>query len=377
MVSYKLVYCVDMEKIGTIPSQGVRNLMRGGSVINGHEENIQPSSLDLTIGKKISRLPCIFLPETTEKIADIANKIGAEPFSFEYPLEVNTPYLIKLREELHLPPDVYAYANPKSSSGRNDLHVTMLADNMARFDSAGTKGYKGQLWVIVEPKSYRVKLSPGETLMQLRFFYSDTRLSHSELENVFEDEEILYVGDKLMGHEDIKTSDRDGGLILTIDLEQDLVGWRCEGSGKYVDFSERGLYQPNDFFTPLRRPPEEGLLLRKGDFYIFYTKEKIRVPPDFAVEVVAVDTRSGEFRSHYAGFVDPGWGYSEDNSVKGAPLVLEMRPYGDNITIRKGQPICKVTYERMAETPDIIYGKDLGSHYHNQSGPRLSKHFKM
>ena len=124
------------------------------------------------------------------------------------------------------------------------------------------------------------------------------------------------------------------------------------------------------------RSPEGIVRLRRGDFYVFYTREHLRVPPNFAAEMTAVDVRSGEYRSHYAGFVDPGWGHGRDGSLHGLPLVLEVRPFVDNIVLRHKQPICKVIFERMAEVPDRVYGEESGSHYATQSGPRLSRHFR-
>ncbi|MDP2704105.1 MAG: 2'-deoxycytidine 5'-triphosphate deaminase [bacterium] len=362
---------------GALPSQHILKLIRNGSIKNGNEANIQPASLDLTVGEKIYRLPYIFLPKSDQNVEETAREIGAEPFGFEYPLEVNVKYLVKLKEELELPKEVYGYANPKSSVGRLDLRVSMLADRVSRFDSAGEKGYKGTLWAVIEPKSFRVKIAPGDTLLQLRLFYSDSRLGDREIEKFYEDFRPIFIEDKPFEREQIKINDRDGSLILTAGLENELIGWRCEKSSKFLDFSKRNYYDPKDFFTPIYKPKEQVIILRKGDFYIFYTREKLRVPPGFAAEIEAMDVRSGEYRSHYAGFIDPGFGYGKNGEVKGMPIVLEMRPYEDDIVLRNKQPICKIAFERVAETPDIVYGEEkAGSHYATQSGPRLSKHFR-
>jgi len=174
----------------------------------------------------------------------------------------------------------------------------------------------------------------------------------------------------------IKVRDRDGSLILTVNLSADLVGYRCEKTQKVLDFAKND-HDPGDFFVPICRPKNGKLHLRKGDFYIFFTKEYPRVPSAFAAEMTPVDVRAGEYRSHYAGYIDPGWGHGRDGSVKGQPLVLEMRPYEDNLVLEDGKPICKLIYERMTEEPDVVYGEgDLGSHYFSQFGPRLSRHFR-
>jgi len=365
-------------KTGALPSQAIRDLIRHNQIINGNEKNVQPSSLDLTIGDRIYRMPSIFLPRPEERIKDLAKAIGAEEFNFDYPLERNTPYLVKLREQLSLPADVYAYANPKSSTGRCGIHATLLADGIPRFDSAGVKGYQGELWLLVRPEAFRVKLNPGDALVQMRFFYSDTRFNQAELETFFAEYQPLYRGDNALSMKDLKVSDRDGGVILTVDLRNEIVGWRSEGSHRFLDFSKRDYYRTEDFFTPIKKARDNMISLRRGDFYILYSRERVAVPPDFAVEIAPVDVRSGEYRSHYAGFVDPGWGYSPDKALKGASLVLEVRTFEDNLILRDNQPVAKIVYERMAARPDVIYGAlGAASNYHAQSGPRLSKHFRL
>lgn len=363
---------------GALPSQHIRDLIRKEHIKNGNEKNIQPASLDLTVSNKIYRLPYIFLPKSTQRVGDVLHEIGAEEINFDYPLEKNIPYIVKLREEMSLPEDVYAYSNPKSSVGRIDLRVTMLADYVSRFDSAGEKGYKGELWAIVEPKSFRIKIQPGNTLLQLRLFYGDSRFGEGELETFFKEWNPLYLDENPIPlEEEVKVSDRDGGLIMSVDLRQEMIGWRCEGAETFLDFSKRDFYEPTNFFTRVLKPETKRLTLRKGDFYILYTRERLRVPPGFAAEIAPMDVRSGEYRSHYAGFIDPGFGYGEDGKVRGLPIVLEIRPYEDNIILIDKQPICKVVFEKVAELPDMVYGASIGSNYSNQSGPRLSKHFKL
>ncbi len=359
-------------KKGTLSSQEIRALIQGNHVVNGSMDQIQPASLDLTVGDKIYRLPSVFLPHPGERIEDVAKGIGAEPYSFDYPLERNVPYLVKLKEDFALPSDVYAYMSPKSSTGRIGLHVAMLADGIPRFDSAGTKGYQGSLWAVIRPEIFRIKLASGVTLLQSRFFYSDTRLRHNELEQFFKEHHPLYIGETEVKLEDIKISDRDGGVITTVDLNAETVGWRSEGSEIVLDVTKKSHYNPNDFFVPIPKLRHGRITLRRGDFYILATKERIRIPADFSAEIMPVDVRSGEYRSHYAGFFDPGWG--EDRGAQG---VLEVRTFEDDLLLRDGQPIAKFIFERMHMRPDILYGNAIGSTYHFQTGPRLSKHFKI
>lgn len=361
---------------GALPYQRIEKLIEEGSIKNATVENVQPASLDLTLDSVIYRLHSIFLPTTNETVEELISLVGATKYSFDYPLEVDVPYLVKLKEELQLPKNIYAYANPKSSVGRIDVSVNMVADRIPRFDSAGVKGYKGTLWVLIRPRSFPIKVSPGNRLLQVRFFNEDTRLSQKELEKFYRVCQPIYnYRGEPLEFERMKISDRDGGLILTVDLRREIVGWRCEPRQNILDFSKIGFYKPEEFFEPIKKPRNGVLRLRKGDFYIFYSRQWVRVPPRYAVEMVPVDIRTGEYRSHYAGFNDPGFGYGKNGSVKGRPLVLEVRTYEDNIILRDNQPIAKVIYEKVAETPKRVYG-ETNSHYAEQTGPRLSKHFK-
>ena len=368
------------KRLGALPRQVIRDMIHGGFVQNASEENLQPSSLDLGISDEgeIYRVSSTFTPRTGEPVIEAAKRLAdIEPYDIKLPLELDVTYLVRLNETLVLPSSVYAYANPKSTSGRNDVHVRMLADGMQRFDSAGMRGYKGSLWALVTPHSFRVKIHPRDTLLQMRFFNGDTRFSREEeIEIAYQQHQLLFdEGGEFIEYSRIKIRDQDGSIILTVNLSADLVGYRCEKKHNVLDFARKD-HDPEEFFTPIHRPKNGRLRLRKGDFYIFFTKECPRVPPLFAAEMRPVDVRAGEYRSHYAGYIDPGWGHGRDGSVKGQPLVLEMRPHEDDLTLEDGKAVCKLDYERMTEEPDLVYGEGgLGSHYFRQFGPRLSKHF--
>lgn len=364
---------------GVLPRQMLEGLIKGERIKGAQLSNLQPGSLDLSISDEIYRVKSVFLPNSDETVKEALEMTGAERYDINLPLEVDVTYAIRLNETLALPKSVYGYANPKSSTGRNDIHVRMLADRVARFDSAGTRGYHGSLWALITPKSFRVKLSPGDTLLQLRLFDEDTRIGdEATLQILYSQHKLLFdaKGEEI-GYERIRIRDNDGELILTINLESEgVVGYRCERSQEVLDFSKLNHSEASQFFQKIEGPAKR-IFLRKGDFYIFVTKEYLRVPSGFAVEMLPVDSRAGEYRSHYAGYIDPGWGYGRNGYMKGLPLVLEIRPNEDNIMLRDGQPICKVRIEKMKEIPDAIYGEAvLKSNYANQCGPRLSKHFK-
>ncbi|OGZ96321.1 MAG: hypothetical protein A2847_02890 [Candidatus Sungbacteria bacterium RIFCSPHIGHO2_01_FULL_50_25] len=365
-----------MKKLGALARHTIQKMIRARHIRGARAENAQPASLDLTLTNELYRVQSVFLPQPGERVKNAMAAVAPERHNMKIPLEVGVTYLARLAESLALPKDVYAYANPKSSLGRIDVHVRMLADAITRFDSAGVRGYQGELWALITPGSFRVKVNPGDSLLQLRFLNHDTRFgTERELKAVHEKTPLVFTGGKAVAYDDFAVNDRDGTLTLTVNLDLTIAGYRAERSQNVLDLSKRALYDADDFFQKIPRPKNGAVTLRKGDFYILATKEALRVPPAYAAEVKPIDVRTGEYRAHYAGFFDPGWGYGPKGDIPGAPAVLEVRAFEDNIIIRSGQPICKIVFERMAEIPKHVYGA-TGSHYLDQKGIKLSKHFR-
>lgn len=366
-----------MHKLGTMPSQIIREMVVAGFIKGVREENIRVASLDLSISEELYRVEGVFLPRCKERVRETPKHIGATRHDMINPLECGVTYLARLQETLTLPEQVYGYCNPKSSTGRNDIHVRVMADGVSRYDAAAPAGYSGELWLVIEPRSFPVKLSPGHTLSQMRFFNHDTRFDELELEIAFERYKLLWHENLSLSYGDVGIRDGDGGLILTVNLGGKFAGYECRGLNKVMDFDARDAYRPEEFFNLL--PVSDGKVnLKSGSFYILQTREAIRVPPHFSCEVVPMDERSGEFRSHYAGFFDPGWGWGENGEGKGRCAVLELRPFS-NMVLRDNQPVAKFRFERMVELPEISYDMLADSSYKNQNGalPRLSRHFKQ
>lgn len=359
---------------GAFPSQYIRQMMQDGQITGADEAAIQPATLDLTISDEIYRMKGVFLPRQNEEIADIIKDGTLYKYDLNNPLECGAIYLIRLNEQLNLNPDIFAYANNKSSTGRINLQVRLISNGVAQFDKV-PPGYKGNLWVIVSPKSFSVKLYPGDRLNQILFFNDDMRVQDEEYDELNDRFGLLRDSQGEIIH-----TDHMGGhyhdIPMTINLEQDVVGYKCTPSaGKILDF-HRFDHKPGDFFEPIPRPRDHGLVLNDAEFYILSTIEYIRIPNDYAVEMIAYDTSKGEFRSHYAGFFDPGFGYGEHGEIMGTPAVLEVLTQDNEFYLRHGQPVCRMVYTKLAEEADISYGsKAAGSHYHEQRGPRLSKHF--
>lgn len=363
-------------RYGALPIQEIRDAMIAGAILNAKESCLNPASLDLTISDEVYRTEGIFQPQPGERITDLIKGMTLFLHDFRVPLECEVTYLAQLNERFALPSGVYGYCNPKSSTGRNDLHVRTIADGVSRYDAVTPKGYAGGLWVAMVPKSIPILLREGERLNQVRFFTADTRFDELELELALRRDQLIWSREGIpLAYEDLKISDRDGSVILTLDLsgwdycgEKNIVGMTPRKSNKVLDFSRRD-YDPWEYFEPLRL--RNGKLpMRKGSFGIFSTAERVLVAPHLACEMVPMDERSGDFRAHYAGFIDPGWGY-EDGKGKGQQITLELRAFED-IILRPNQGIAKIKFERMRQVPSVLYE----GNYRDQVGPRLSKHYR-
>lgn len=361
---------------GVLPMQLIRELMASGYILGAKEENINPGSLDLTVSDEVYRVDEAFLPRHGESVTSYLKEVNAMRHDIALPLERGTTYLARLSESLALPRGVYAYCNPKSSTGRIDVFVRVVADGVARFDSITSGGFQGALWIFINPLSFPIKLASQETLSQIRFFSEDTRLSELELELAFKRNALVWDREKKPAvYEQMLVRDNDGSVILTLGASGTHVGWECLGLNRILDIGRRDYYNPLDFFRPLVSKGGR-VRLKQGCFYILYTRERLRVPPHFAAEIIPMDHRSGEFRSHYAGFIDPGWGYGNSGEGTGRPLVLEVRPIFQDVEFRDGQPVAKICLERMFANPELCYDELDKSNYRKESAlPLLSKHF--
>ncbi len=362
-----------MNQPGALPSQAITKLISDGFVKNADEKNIRPASLDLTLTSEVYRIEQVFLPRKGEAVRDLLKLARPTLHHLSHPLEKNVTYIARIKEIMHLPSDVHCICNPKSSTGRIDIQTRVIADGVPRYDTIMPGGYSGELWTLITPKSFPVLLPPDESLSQIRFFNADTTLSYLELRDSYFASPLLYDRDARSIPFSELASDNDSSLILSVDLDMDTVGWECLGSSHVLDVSKRNFYQPTDFFQPLRKI-NGHIRLRQGAFYILYTKERVQVSPTLACEMVPMDEKSGEFRAHYAGFIDPGWGWGLSGEVAGRRLVLEVRPF-EEIVLRDGQPISKIKFCRMTEQPTAVYDAMDSNYTKEAQSPRLSKHF--
>jgi dCTP deaminase len=364
---------------GALPYQLIKEMMQAGYIQNASEQALQPSSLDLTITDEVYRMRGSYLPRPGEPVHQIIQRGSLYKATLDLPLERGGIYLVKLAERLKLPETIHAAVSNKSSSGRIDLRGRLVADGLARFDSIPA-GYEGSLWIEIVPKSFPVRLHPGDRVNQMRFFYGNAKLTALEHRFAFDRDHLLLNAD---GSSITATNDIvHEGITMTIDLlgqEQDqnaIIGWRSHPGAWNVLDTRRFNHDPLDFFEPLYRVRDGELTLTPGTFYILCTREKIVVPPTYAAEMANYDPSKGEFRSHFAGFFDPGFGWNADPAQRGIAAVLEVEAFGHDCVLRHGQPICLMVYERMLNTPEKLYGADMKSNYARQTGPKLAKWFR-
>jgi dCTP deaminase len=361
---------------GVLPSQGLVQAKERGWITAGvfdiPDRNIQPASLDLRLTSEAWRLRCSFLPDTRSTVRARADDLQLDKFDIRdgATLEVNRPYLIRLVEALSLPPHVRGKANPKSSTGRLDVFTRVITDRNNRFDEI-EPGYQGELYLEVVPRSFTVRAKELLSLNQLRLASGNPRLSDDQIRAVHAQETLLYIDSEPVPDEKLKVSD---GLFLSVDLSGEVVGYRATKNSERIDLSRVGHYDWADFWEPVRPDRKGRVILEPEEFYLLLSVEGVAVPPGYASEMMAYDPTAGELRTHYAGFFDPGFGWDPANGILGSKAALEVRARDVPFMIEHGQPICKLSFERMLEAPDRLYGSAIGSNYQGQQ-TMLGKHF--
>jgi dCTP deaminase len=332
-------------------------------------DQIQPASLDLRLGPRAYRVRASFLPGPARSVRDQLDVLALHEIDLNpgAVLETGCVYIAELGESLALPPDLSAATNPKSSTGRIDVFTRVIADRAREFDAAEA-GYHGPLYAEISPRTFPVLVRPGTRLSQIRFRRGQARLSDRELI-------ALHASSRLVTSAEPSIQD---GVAVSVDLAgfgpEGLVGFRAKRHTGLVDVDRVAGYPTADFWEPLRADGARSLILDPGQFYILASKEAVHVPPDYAAEMVPFDPLVGEFRVHYAGFFDPGFGHAGAGGA-GARAVLEVRSRDVPFILEDGQIVGRLVYERMAERPRVLYGAGAGSNYQGQA-LKLSKHFR-
>ena len=357
---------------GILPDHMIRALADDGAIIPAADfvpGQIQPASLDLRLGDIAYRVRASFLPGRGATVADRIEDLKLHEIALGdgAVLETSCVYIVPLIESLALPEDIAAAANPKSSTGRLDVFTRVIADEMRGFDRIRA-GYHGPLYAEISPRTFPVLVREGSRLSQIRFRHGHPQMDADELAALHETERLVDEAD----------ADVSEGVGLGVDLlgfgADGLVGYRAKRHTGLIDVDRRAGYDVGEFWEPIAARRDESLILDPGEFYILASKQAVQVPPDYAAEMVPFDPLVGEFRVHYAGFFDPGFGYAGAGG-QGARAVLEVRSREVPFILEHGQLVGRLVYERMASRPDQLYGQGIGSNYQAQN-LKLSKHFR-
>jgi dCTP deaminase len=363
------------EAAGILPAQAIHALMADGALQLARplgDRQLQPASIDLRLGTTAYRVRASFLPGPGNTVASKLADLSMHAIDLTVPavLETGCVYIVPLLESLALPAAIAATTNPKSSTGRLDVFTRVIADGSGAFDQI-TAGYKGPLYAEICPQTFPILVRTGSTLSQIRFRIGDPIEADATLTAMQRDSQLVSGG----------VEDIDRGIALSVDLVGDakgLIGYRAKRHTGIVDVDAPGACSIADYWEPIHarsdRPGSHRLILDPDQFYILASKEAVHVPPTHAAEMMPFNPLVGEFRVHYAGFMDPGFGHAAAGG-SGARVVLEVRSHTVPFILEDGQIIGRLVYERMTEVPDILYGRDLKSHYQGQH-LKLSKHFK-
>jgi dCTP deaminase len=362
---------------GVLPSQSLEWMVAEGHIRSRAPltpDQIQPSSIDLRLGSAAYRVRASFLANGAATITSKLEKYRLHTIDLTRPavLEKGCVYIVPLQEELALPAHVSGKANPKSSTGRLDIFTRLITDEGRQFEIVPA-GYRGRLYAEVVPRTFSVVVREGERLSQLRLFQGEYTPSDALLRQLEAEVSLVYLPDETRGEANIRN-----GLRLSVDLAGDssdsVIGYRARKHAPLIDLARVQYYDPADFWEPIHRSESRSIILDPEDFYILASRERVRIPAEYAAEMVPFDATIGEFRIHYAGFFDPGFGYGAGD-INGTRAVLEVRSHEVPFVMEDGQVVASLVFEKLLERPRLLYGEGIGSSYQRQ-GLKLSKHFR-
>ena len=373
---------------GVLSGQEITELINKNIISCDHKINkdlIQPASIDLRLGLKAWRVPASFLPGKGNLVSERLKNFAMHEISLVdgAVLECGCVYIVKLLEHVSLTDDLTGVANPKSSTGRLDVFTRLIVDGAQEFEDV-PEGYSGPLYVEISPRTFSILVRTGSRLNQLRIRRGYSVTTDKEME-------ILQKHVGLVRTEgDNNLPDKiKNGVPLSVDLagEKGLIGYKARKHSRLIDVDKPNFYKREFFWEKITTEDliyqtnfsengtsSSGLVLSPDAFYILASKEYVSVPSNYAAEMRAYDTKVGEFRAHYAGFFDPGFGLSELGASK-TRAVLEVRSHDVPFLIEQEQTICRLVYEPMANVPNFLYGEAAGANNYQAQGLKLSKHF--
>ena len=359
---------------GILPSQELAHLVKATKEIRFLEpiqdDQYQPASLDLRLGSVAYRVRASFLPGKEATVRNKLDDLAMHEMDITNGavLERGCVYIVPLLEGLALRRRMSAMGNPKSSTGRLDIFTRLITDFGTEFDRV-REGYNGPLYAEVSPRTFSVLVRKGSRLNQIRIRRGNPPSSDVAMRRLQEEHEVVA---------SISGNDIRDGVPVTVDVQGDrpggIIGYKARSHAGLIDIDKVRHYEVLDYWEPVHAPRRGGLVLDPADFYILASREAVKVPPTYAAEMIAYDTLVGEFRVHYAGFFDPGFGHP-DAGGEGSRAVLEVRSFGIPFVIEHGQVVGRLAYEPLIAAPERLYGSNANSSYQRQ-GIALSKHFK-
>ena len=373
---------------GVLSGQEITELINKNIISSDHKINkdlIQPASIDLRLGLKAWRVPASFLPGKGNLVSERLKNFAMHEISLVdgAVLECGCVYIVKLLEHVSLTDDLNGVANPKSSTGRLDVFTRLIVDGAQEFEDVPA-GYSGPLYVEISPRTFSILVRTGSRLNQLRIRRGYSVTTDKEMEILQKHVGLVRTEDDNHLPDKIKN-----GVPLSVDLvgEKGLIGYKARKHTRLIDVDKPSFYKRELFWEKITTEdliyqtkitengtPSSGLVLSPDAFYILASKEYVSVPSNYAAEMRAYDTKVGEFRAHYAGFFDPGFGLSELGASK-TRAVLEVRSHDVPFLIEQEQTICRLVYEPMANVPNFLYGEAGGTNNYQAQGLKLSKHF--
>ena len=357
---------------GILPSHVLKRLIRARREILATEDiedsQIQPASIDLRLGAVAWRVRASFLPGPNATVQDRLSSVFMHEIDLTRGavLETGCVYIVPLLEVADFTFRISGTANPKSSTGRIDVFTRLITDRAQAFDTL-EPGYRGQLFAEISPRTFPILVRKGSRLNQLRVRHGSPQFTDTQLRRLHAESPLVS-----------GTADIDNGLALSIDLRGNgggRIGWRAKRHTGVIDVDQRDALDPIAYWDPIEAHGDGRLVLDPDEFYILVSREAVAIPPDHAAEMVPFNPLVGEFRVHYAGFCDPGFGY-EAGKPPGARGVLEVRSREVPFILENAQVIGRLVFERLTDPPPEVYGQGIGSNYQRQ-GLRLSKHFRQ
>ena len=361
---------------GLLPSQSLKQLIRDMSLMALHDpiqdDQIQPASIDLRLGRTAYQVPASFLPNAGHRVLNKLRALSARAIDLYdgAVLERGCVYVIPLLEHVRFNKRMFGFANPKSSIGRLDVFTRLLTDHATGFNQIA-EGYKGGMYAEVSPRTFNVRVRTGSRLLQIRIRSGSPPATDTGIRRLHAITPLVHIAEAF---DHIEKQRIASGLALTANLEgrptSHPVAYKAKNRSEAIDIDQIAAYRPGDFWEPLFPDPGRTLTLDPDTFYILASNEAVSIPPDHAAEMVPFNPVQGELRVHYAGFFDPGFGHGSTTTR----AVLELRSHEIPFILEHGQIVARLVYERLTDLPDRLYGSTIGSSYQHQ-GLALSKHF--